>query len=609
MKIRVKNKHLILALVFALVMMGAVSFFGGDYLFYRAQRAFRAGDHVEALAYYDAFIERYPKHSRIPEALYWSADLFPSFDTFAATFFPIHSSVTSRDGAITELPEGSLTRIDRYVRIQEEYPRHWAAAHVDYMLADAYHALGDSHSEDLYLHVLHNERATRRLDAALRLVQIYESQNRLDEALTILAYCQVHLPNHSPIEVKIKLGDILTLLGDYSGARQAYEEVLIMAEQSEAEYHARAPQDPQSGEPLEISVVPYYERQLADKLASLDSQESGAFAALHGQVTLLGKPLPGVNVYTNRIVDGQRSYSGRIEPGLWITSEDGSFSGILPKGTYEFGIGLNYHQAKLVQGTHLQILNGELDITTAGNLPEIEFRFVEPVTLIQPTADFVYTGGPTEIKWQAYPSAHGYEITVFGVAVSSNGGTSSTSANRGETRQTSFLFGGENVNHFGVVGIDSDGVHPSYLVGRPESYDRLKIVISALDEDGNTLASSGGLHFGGDIPVPGELVVQEGLRSDAEQLLLDRKYDEAVKLLEERVEENPSDTDALWILARIYFSGTHATGEDPWDTSNFAHRDPKKSLDILEQIRVLEPGREVEEAIETVHFNLERLGH
>lgn len=606
-KIRVKNKHLIFALVFALAMMGTVSFFGGNYLFYRAQRAFRAGDHVEALAYYDAFIERYPRHSRIPEALYWSADLLPSFDTFAAIFFPLHSSVTSRDGERAELPEGSLTRIDRYMRIQEEYPRHWAAAHVDYQLADAYHTLGDPCSEDLYLQALHNERATRRLDAALRLVQIYEGQNRLDEALAILEYCEVHLPNHSPIEVKIKLGDIFTLLGDYSGARQAYEEVLVMAEQSEAEFHARAQQDPQSDEPMEISVVPYYERQIADKLASLDSQESGAFAALHGQVTLLGKPLPGVNVYANRITTGERSYyGGRSEPGLWVTSEDGSFSGTLPKGTYEFGIGLNYQQAELVQGSHLQIINGELDLAADGNLPEIEFRFVEPVTLLQPTADFIYTGGPITIEWQAYPGAHRYEITVSGGIRNERGWLSWASARAEETEQTKVVFDQRVIASYGLIGYDGQSVEPAFLIARPESYDQLGITVRALDEYGNTLASSGGLHFGGDTPIMGEVVVKEGLRSPAEQLLLDRKYDEAVKLLEERVEEDPSDVDALWILARIYFSGTHATGEDPWDRKNLAHLDLKRSLETLQRIQDLEPSRTVEDAITTVGMALER---
>lgn len=604
-RIRVKNKHLIFALAFVLVTMGAVSVFGGDYLFYRAQRASRAGDKVQALAYYDALIERYPKHSRVPEALYWSADLLPSFDTFTATFFPHRSAVTTRVGGVAELPAGSLTRIERYLRIQEEYPTHPVANHVDYRLADAYHTLGDPRSEELYLQALYKQRATSRLDAALRLIQIYEGQNRLDDALAVIEYCQVELPNHSPMEIKIKLGDVLALQGDYSGARQAYEEVLVIARKTEEELRADPRQDLHAGEPLEVSIVPHYERQIEAKLASLSSQVAGEFAELRGQVTLLGKPFGGVYVYANRILGDERSYYGGSEPGLWITSEDGTFFGNLPTGSYEVGINLNYSQAQMVVGTHLQILNGELDLTAEGESPLVEFRFVEPIKLNQPTSDLVYSGGPMEIKWDAYPGAHEYSISVAGVTVDSGGGTSYITTNVGKTTgQTSFLYNGRTVNSFGVIGYDPEGVHPAYLIGRPEGYDRLRIVVSALDEEGNTLASSSGLHFGGDTPVMGEVVVQAGLRSEAEQLLFDRKYDQAVALLEKRVEDDPSGVDALWILARIYFSGTHGAGEAVWDERNFAHRDLKKSLEVLQRIRSLQPGIEVEEAIETVQRSL-----
>lgn len=605
MKIRIKNKHLISFILLVAVSFGAVSLFGGDYLFYRAQKAEQAGDNVKALAYYDALIQRYPGHSRVPDALYWSAELLPSFDSFIATFYPQRSSMTRRDGGIPELAEGSLTRIERYLRIQEEFPRHWAAAHVPYRLADAYHSLGDPSSEELYLKVLENERATGRLDAALRLVQIYEGQGRFDEALAVLEYCQIHLPDHSPIEVKMKLGDVLGLKGDRQGAREAYAEVLVMAEEQERELRSRRQGETQFGVPVEISVLPHYQSQIEDKLVSLDMYEAGESAFVEGRVTLRGQPLAGIHVYANPIFNNQRSYYGRSEPGLWVTGQDGSFTGILPAGTYEFGIGLNYHQAKLVEGAHLQIIHGELDLTETKELPLVEFRFVEPVKLTAPQAGFVYRGEPFTVTWEPYPGAHEYSVSVSGVTIDSQGGTSYVSApDLGKIEQTSMVYERRTVNQFGVVGYDSVGVHPAYLVGRPEGYDRLKISVRALDEKGNTLASNGGLHFGGESPAPGEIAVQEGLRNRAEELLFDRKYDKAVTLLEKRIAEDPADVDTLWTLARIYFSGTHAKGEDPWDIKSFNHLDPEKSLALLERIQRIESTPEVEEAIETVRNNL-----
>ncbi|HBN94964.1 MAG TPA: hypothetical protein DDZ66_01580, partial [Firmicutes bacterium] len=582
-KIRVKNKYLVMVVVSALVAMGAVHLGGGSYLWVQARRASSNGDHVKALAYYDALIERYPNHSRIPDALYWSAELLPSFDTFAATFFPLRSGVTVINGGIPEPHAGALSRVERYLRIREKYPHHWAAAHVDYKLAESYHILGDPRSEEFYFQALRNERATGRLNAAMRLVQIYEARNLLDEALAVIEYCQLHLPNHSAIEVEIKLGDVLALRGDYDGARNAYERVLMMAKESEEEFRAQPLHDSSTGEPLEISIVPYYQEQIKTKLANLGVQESGEPVLVQGRVTALGEPLSGINVYANQIIDGSRSYF-TDQPGRWVTSEDGTFVGTLPQATFEFGIGLNYHQAQLVEGTHLQILHGELDLTAQDKSPLIEFRFVEPVRLLQPEPNFIYAGESFEISWDAYPGAHEYGVSVSGVIINAEGGTSYVSARSEITKQRRMVFDKRTVTGFGVVRYDSRGIDPAYLVGRPEVYDRLRIVVKALDEEGNTLSSSGGLHFGADTTIPGDVVVQGGQRSQWEQLLLERRYDEAVGLLEAKVEANPEDVDALWILARIYFSGTHALGEDPWDTRTFAYRDLEKSIETLNRI-------------------------
>lgn len=609
MRIKVKNKHLFFTIVFVLLTVGAVYVSGGDYLWYQAQRADNSGDNVQALAFYDALIERYPKHRRIPDALYWSADLLPSFDTFIATFFPSRSSVVRRDGGIPELPQGALTREERYLRIREEYSSHWAAAHVAYKLAEVYYALGDPRSEELYLEALRDERATRRLDAALQLIRLYEGQNRLSEALEIIAYCQNHLPNHDPIRVQMKLGDLLASLGDWSGARTAYEEVLSMAKTAEEDFLAIPWQDPQDGEPMRASIVPCYEEQIKAKLVSLGAQEFGEPLTVRGRVTLRGQPLAGANVYANQIVDGQRSYYYYSDqPGLWVTSSDGSFVGTLEAGHYEFGIGLNYHQAKLAEGTHLQILNGELDLTASEELPMVEFRFVEPVQLKAPAQDFIYAGGPIEIQWDAYPGAHQYGISVAGVTLGPDGSSSSVSAHTEKTQQTGFLFDRPTINNFGLISYDSKGVDPACFVGRPESYDRLNIAVRALDEEGHVISSSGGLFFGGDALIRGDILVQTGRRSQAEQLLFDRKYDEAVELLEKQVEENPHDVDALWILAHIYYCGTHNKAEDVWDRRSFSHLDLEKSLQTLRRIRELRSDSVVEEAITTVLMALERSG-
>ena len=63
MRIRIKNKYLIVLALLAAVSFGAVSLFGGDYLFYKAKQAEGVGKNAEAFAYYEALIQRFPRHS------------------------------------------------------------------------------------------------------------------------------------------------------------------------------------------------------------------------------------------------------------------------------------------------------------------------------------------------------------------------------------------------------------------------------------------------------------------------------------------------------------------------------------------------------------------
>jgi tetratricopeptide (TPR) repeat protein len=494
-----------------------------------------------------------------------------------------------------------LSRIERYLKIQEEYPSHWAANHVPFRLANAYHTIGDPRSEELYLNALHNERASSRVEAALRLVQIYERQDRLEEALAIIHFCQEHLAGHSPIEVQITLGDILAARGDKAKAREAYEAALFLArgiqedfdrDSVEAETHRQ------------LSVVSQYEELIGLKATGLDDQQA-ELVPVRGMVTLLGEPLAGVNVYVRLVVDGQQQFYTRTDrPGLWVTDEGGRFTGTLAPGTYEFGIGMDYYQAQLVEGTHLQILQGTQELQPGIEPVLVEFRFVESIELTAPAPDLDYAGEPLRIEWEPYAGAKEYEIAVSGVSYDQRGGSSFVIHPVEVTGGTSFVFAGRNLNPFGLVSVDPEGVTPASFLSRPASFDALRIRVHALDEGGNVLSSSGGLHFGGESLIPGGIPVQKGLETQAEKLILARAYDEAVELLEQQIKEDPADIDALWILARIYFAGTSAQGEDTWDRNHFAHRDLGKSLKVLQQIEILEPSLEVEDALRVVQHGL-----
>ena len=93
------------------------------------------------------------------------------------------------------------------------------------------------------------------------------------------------------------------------------------------------------------------------------------------------------------------SYYGRNEPGLWVTGADGSFSGTLPAGKYEFGIGLNYHLAKLAEGSHLQIVHGELDLLSLIHISKAQIKRWRPpkVKLVSAT-DLMKSWRPPKVE-------------------------------------------------------------------------------------------------------------------------------------------------------------------------------------------------------------------
>lgn len=598
MKIRVKNKHLVLVAVFAFLALGLVYVAGGDYLFFRAESARRQGDNVKALAYYDALIERYPEHLRISEALYWSADILPGFDVFSATFFPSRSAVTRRDGGIPEFEQVTLTKEERYLRILQDYPNSGFVDNVIYRLAEIYQNKADARSEELYLTTLHNLASSNRIYAALRLIGMYLAQNRLDEALDTITYCQTHLPNHLATDVQMRLGDVRTAIGDYVAARAAYESVVPIVEEQVAK-------SPSLG--MAESTLLHYKELVAEKLAELairESEGSKEQVPVAGRVTIHGRPLAGVQVYANQVIGQTRHYLNNENFAHWVTASDGSFGGELLQGVYEFGIRLDYEQAKLVEGTHLQIKNGELELSAAaGEVPVVEFLFTEALTLLKPSQDLVYRGEPIDVEWNEYPGAREYGISVSGIVVEDNG-FSSTGGKNYKTEETRFAFASDTVSPFGVYGYDQEGILPTYLLDHPSVYDRLRITVQALDEDGAILSSSSGLVFS-DGTIPGEILVQKREATQVQKLLNDRSYGEAVKLLEKQVENDPKDLESLWILARIYFYGTHNEWHD-LTNADFVARDPEKSLQILRRIQEIEPSSEVEEAQDVVLHWLSR---
>lgn len=605
-KIRVKNKYLIIAAVLVLSTVGLVRAAGDTYLFKMAEAARQSNAPVKALAYYDRFISEYPDSESVPAALYWSASLLPDSHSFRAVIFPSSRSITHRDDTLTDMPKGVLSKQERLRRVFTDYPDHWAAPHaLSQFAAGLYHS-GDARAEEFLLKAVHDQRSGDQVNAAFLLVDMYIAQGRSGDALDMLEYCAQEAPTSYAEQRQMKKGDALAAIGDYEAARAAYEETLDVFELTAGYWHEHAAESDYIGpSPADIECTrQFYRDQVDAKLADLRAIEGAGDAArgtgiVEGTVLLAGRPLSGARILVREINEKARFSTDYRNMPWQAVDDDGGFRFQLPSGRkYEVGIASGDEVVRNVEGRHLQMVGAGF-VLGPGETKRVELRFVEPVKVEEPAQGFVYDGNPFSVKWQAYPGARTYRVSLDYITIDDHS-YSSLSGNPTRTTDTHLHMDSIPAIPFGVSGGDEKGILPAFLI---ECADAYSLQVEAIDEHGNVISSSSGLYFGATANPAALIKAKAVTPTQAEQLLIDRKYDEAVAALEDLIEGNPDDIGALEILSRVYFMGTYYLATDGLG-HDAAHRDPERSRDILKRLAALEPNSEHLSALATVCMNL-----
>ena len=232
-------------------------------------------------------------------------------------------------------------------------------------------------------------------------------------------------------------------------------------------------------------------------------------------------------------------------------------------------------------------------VLNPGETARVELRFVEPVKVTELRPGFV--------AWEPYHGASAYEVQIDCVSTEESG-YSTIGAVMLRTDGHSLEFDEAPVIPFGVIAMDQHGVLPSHLTGMPDAY---LIRVQAIDAQGKTISSSPGLRFEPGIDLSSLIRPDRVEPAEAESLLAERKYDEAVAALEDRLAQSPDDLRTLEILARVYFMGTYDCDPDPL-SEDMAHRNLARSLSLLERLTELAPTPDNINALDTVRRALER---
>lgn len=582
MRIRIKNKYLILALIIFAASTGLIYASGGYYLYFKAEKAKNAEDYAAALAYYDALITRYPDHEYVPQALRETIELLAdSRDRITARFRHNSSSRTIPPPGYEQLLEsGTLTLEDRCWMLYEIIK---APDNSDVKfngLNLVFEELGAiieerdfAEAEQFYWNIIENREFKVLLEATERLILLYLQHDMLDQAMSVVEYAKSYAGSLSLMNEW--LGHIYFAQGNF--------------EQAEAMYA--------QGVSSWLSI---------QKLDMLRKIKANGTHLIEGVVTLNGAPFPGVKVlvYPNPEItetEHYRSISWSDRELFSVkTRNDGQFVLRLPDGEFEIGIELNRAQMELVDGMQLRIKNSTLSLHSQD--PEsarVEFSFIEPLRLIQPEPGFKYSGGPIFLEWTPYPEADYYQVIVTCVFSNPDGTEAAASAIAATVDATSIELDNLFDPPFFLI-YDGDGIHPGSLLGRP---DQIGIRIEAWTEAGEHLPANDALNL---FDRPREttwIAVNHGDLSPAEKLILERKYDAALELLQQKLAADPDNIGALWLLARFYYCGTYVT--DHTNLVNFANRDLVKSLETLRRIEALDPNGRVQRMIEAVLRELE----
>ncbi|HHT36950.1 MAG: tetratricopeptide repeat protein [Candidatus Wallacebacter cryptica] len=582
MRVRIKNKHLILALLIFIASTSLVYASGGYLLYFRAEAAKALKNYVKALAYYDALITRYPDHEYVPKALTETIlMLADSRDYLTATFLHNRSSRTIPPPEYEELLQSdALTLEERCWMLYEFYQdpdfmdyKYYELKLVFDELATILEERDLAEAEEFYWSIIKNREFRVLLEATERLIMLYLQCDMIDEAVAVWEEAASY---SSQLSIFTEwLGHIYFAQGDYEQAKEIYK-------QGWSSWAAM------------------------QKIEMLKKVEGNGKHLIKGAVTINGAPFPGVKVLVYpgpEIIEGDGWYRVRRSSDEYFsvkTRSDGQFVLRLPDGEFEIGIELNRFQMEQVDGLQLRIKNSELSLgPQVLESEKVEFSFIEPLRVIQPEPGFEYSGGPIEIEWTPYPEADYYLVEVYCTFSNPDGKPIVERAWAAKTETTSICLDSLWDPPFFLV-FDGEGIHPEALLGRPE---RIGILIDARTFDGRILPANDALNLFGRPREPGWFTAIFPELTQEEKLIMDRRYAEAFELLQQKITEDPDNLDVLWLLARFYYFGTYVT--DHTSLSNFSNRDLDKCLATLRRIEKLAPGPRVEKWMEIVLRELE----
>lgn len=591
--LRLKGKHIALAAALLVCVLALILASLPQKLSRMAEDAERAGKTGEALRYYDFIVRYFAASPEAARALYLSAHLLGREPRDGDVFIEIFPGLTSTGGEYASVA-GTRLAIDKYRLLLSRTPRSPWAIHALRELGKAYYALGDLDNARNYLSESVRQTGYAETESTILLARIHLSSGEAQEALSLASQSLHMRPNHNPIEMHEISGLALVNLGRFEEARSAFARMAESAQEvfSRVSEHGRQ-------EPARVNIEHYQNTAKAhlERIARLE-QSGGITGSVAGRVLVGQAPIHGVCVYlASRDLGKDRFTGSHRDLPASLTDEDGwfRFESVVP-GIYALGVRVH---SVAISGHALPEWQDDIVVRPSETVRK-DLRFVPSIVIRSPLGGSVQAR-EIRFSWDSVPGAASYSLVLGRVAEDSTGRSSTgysvvlrqhittnellvnvdDEVKRGQHNQA-ILYSGGRVSPWSILG-------PLYTGGM------FTWGVEAIDSHGRRIEDSLGYRFfanKSDLPL---FWLERKALAAADELLLAGRYDEAIREYEAILAEEPGDTHALLVLARLYrFGVSHDS------------RNPEKSIGYYLMLHSLADSPEVREALVELLFETAR---
>lgn len=278
---------------------------------------------------------------------------------------------------------------------------------------------------------------------------------------------------------------------------------------------------------------------------------------IRGRVAIDGKGIPFVQIYV-RDISKSGIYGSAGNEFVAITDSNGEFETVgFKEGEYEIGVGIS--QPLVYDMVYKEQNMRHLDVHED---TVYDFNFTSPMEIISPKGQYVLKDKEITLKWEEIKEAEYYRVQAVSFEDSFKmEGSSNTFAIPDKYGEYDIVENEATLN-LDVLNLSSSAImytgdemvaNPRNILGTFYPQSNVPIVISAYDKDGNLINSTLAIKsFYDDIAV---IKVNNRELTKGENLILHKKYEEAVKYYEDLLKEDKNNKEALMYLSRLYFEG------------------------------------------------------